>query len=207
VEVLGSTACSLFLFFLLPNDKLRNSVTKCGAFRGFAQPNLILPMKCCDSSSGLDAHDPLLKRAPAQDFTTIVGESELARQLNRSVRTPLYCFATVSRRVGRLATHQESGPPLGSTLHAWLAQKEERKPAASVPFFWPNGSDALPRNGNVQFETNLPSCAKLPVCPSSWKNSRHPCCQGVFSTNRRLIGQEPTEARSGSALGAATRFF
>ena len=177
---------------------MRNSVTKCGAFRGFAQPNLILPMKCCDSSSGLDAHDPLLKRAPAQDFTTIVGESELARQLNRSVRTPLYCFATVSRRVGRLATHQESGPPLGSTLHAWLAQKEERKPAASVPFFWPNGSDALPRNGNVQFETNLPSCAKL---PSSQATLRPP---GPLRTGRESF-LSPSSSPSNASL-EETRF-
>ena len=89
VGVIDFTACSLFLFFLLPNNKCETRVTKCGAFRGFAQPNLILPMKCCDSFSGLDADDPLLKGAPAQDSTTIVSESDLARQLNRSVRTPL----------------------------------------------------------------------------------------------------------------------
>ena len=88
VGVIDFTACSLFLFFLLPNNKCETRVTKCGAFRGFAQPNLILPMKCCDSFSGLDADDPLLKGAPAQDSTTIVSESDLARQLNRSVRTP-----------------------------------------------------------------------------------------------------------------------
>ena len=65
VGVIDFTACSLFLFFLLPNNKCETRVTKCGAFRGFAQPNLILPMKCCDSFSGLDADDPLLKGAPA----------------------------------------------------------------------------------------------------------------------------------------------
>ena len=54
-------------------------------------------MKCCDSFSGLDAHDQVLKGAPVRDFTTIVSESDLARQLNRSVRTP----STVSRRMER----------------------------------------------------------------------------------------------------------
>jgi len=34
-----------------------------------------------------------LKGAPAQDSTIIVSESDLARQLNRSVRSPLDCFA------------------------------------------------------------------------------------------------------------------
>jgi hypothetical protein len=111
---------------------MRNCVTKCGAFRGFAQPNLILPMKCCDSFSGLDAHDQVLKGAPAQNSTTIVSESDLARQLNRSVRTP----STVSRRVGRLATHQNLAAFRIDSVHAWLAQKE-RKPAVNVPLFWP----------------------------------------------------------------------
>jgi hypothetical protein len=111
---------------------MRNCVTKCGAFRGFAQPNLILPMKCCDSFSGLDAHDQVLKGAPPRDSTTIVSESDLARQLNRSVRTP----STVSRRVGRLATHQNLAAFRIDSVHAWLAQKE-RKPAANVPLFLP----------------------------------------------------------------------
>jgi hypothetical protein len=96
VEVIDFTACSLLLFFLLPKQQMRNCVTKCAAFRGFAQPTLILPTKCCDSFSGLDAHDPVVKGAPAQNSTIIVSESDLARQLNRSVRT----LSSVSRRVG-----------------------------------------------------------------------------------------------------------
>ena len=96
---------------------MRNCVTKCGAFRGFAQPNLILPMKCCDSFSGLDAHDPVLKVAPAEDSTTIVSKRDLARQLNRSVRAP----STVSRRAGRLATHQNLAAFRIDLIHAWLA--------------------------------------------------------------------------------------
>jgi hypothetical protein len=75
-------------------------------------------MKCCDSLSGLDAHDQVLKGAPTWNFTTIVSESDLARQLNRSVRTP----STVSRRVGRLATHQNLAAFRIDSVHAWLAQ-------------------------------------------------------------------------------------
>ena len=48
-------------------------------------------MKCCDSFSGLDAHDQVLKGAPALNSTIIiVSESDLARQLNRSVRPLLF---------------------------------------------------------------------------------------------------------------------
>ena len=125
-------------------------------FGGFARPNLILPMKCRDSFSGLDAHDPVLRVAPAEDSTTIVSESDLARQLNRSGRAP----STVSRRVGRPTTHQNLAAFRIHSVRASLAQKE-RKPTANVSLFWPKGSDALPRNGNVQFETNLPSRANF----------------------------------------------
>jgi hypothetical protein len=99
----------------LANLPLRNCVTKCGAFRGRAQPNLILPMKCCDSFSGLDAHHQVLKGAPVRDSTTIVSESDLARQLNtvKPLRShPLYCFA--ARGQARHAS--KSGRLLGSTL-------------------------------------------------------------------------------------------
>src|SRR5579862_3407523 len=44
-------------------------------FEDSHKPNLILPMKCCDSFSSFDAHDQVLKGAPVRDFTTIVGES------------------------------------------------------------------------------------------------------------------------------------
>jgi len=59
-------------------------------------------MKCCDSFSGFDAHDQVLKAALVRDFATFVSESDLTRQLDRSVHTP----PTASRRVGNLATHQ-----------------------------------------------------------------------------------------------------
>ena len=111
-------------------------------------------MKCRDSFSGLDAHDPVLRVAPAEDSTTIVSESDLARQLNRSGRAP----STVSRR--RLTTHQNLAAFRIHSVRASLAQKE-RKPTANVSLFWPKGSDALSRNGNVQFETNLPSRANF----------------------------------------------
>ena len=126
------------------------------ALFGFARPNLILPMKCRDSFSGLDAHDPVLRVAPAEDSTTIVSESDLARQLNRSGRAP----STVSRRVGRPTTHQNLAAFRIHSVRASLAQKE-RKPTANASHFWPKGSDALPRKGNVQFETNLPSRANF----------------------------------------------
>jgi hypothetical protein len=102
---------------------MRNCVTKCGGFRGFAQPNLILPLKCCDSFSGLDAHDQVLKGVPVRDFTTIVSESDLARQLNRSVPP-----STVSRRVGRLATHQNLAAFRIDSVHAWLARRRGNQP-------------------------------------------------------------------------------
>ena len=87
----------------------------CNKVWRFRTAELILPMKYCDSFSGLDAHDPLLKGTPVRDFTTIVSESDLAaRQLNRSVRTP----STVSRRVGRLATHQNLAAFRIDSVHA-----------------------------------------------------------------------------------------
>jgi len=163
---------------------MRNCVTKCGAFRGFAQPNLILPMKCCDFFSGLDAHDQVLKGAPVRDFTTIVSESDLARQLNRSVRTP----STVSRRVGRVvATHQNLAGFRIDSVHAWLAQKE-RKSAANVPLFWPTAQTRFLEtvtSSSKQTCRAVPT-SDLPVILEELKKSLQP---GVFSTNRRLIGQ------------------
>ena len=44
--------------------------------------------------------------------------------------------STVSRRVGRLATHQNLVAFRIDSVHGWLAQKE-RKPPANVPLFWP----------------------------------------------------------------------
>ncbi len=90
-------------------------------FGGFAQPNLILPMKFRDSFSGLDAHDPVLRVTPAEDSTTIVSESDLARQLNGSGRAP----STVSRRVGRPTTHQNLAAFRIPSVRASLAQKGE----------------------------------------------------------------------------------
>jgi len=48
------------------------------------------------------------------------------------------------------------------------------------------------------------SASGLPAILEELKKSLLP---GFFSKNRRLIGQQPTEAPSGSALGAATRLF
>jgi hypothetical protein len=111
---------------------MQNYVTKYAAFRGFAQPNLIFADEMLRLVLGLRCPRPSPRRAPVRDSTTIVSESDLARQLNRSVRTP----STVSRRVGRLATHQNLAAFRIDSVHAWLAQKE-RKPAANVPLFWP----------------------------------------------------------------------
>ena len=112
VEVIDFTACSLVSLLSSPKKKqMRNCVTNCGAFRGFAQPNLILPMKCCDSFSGLDAHDQVLKGAPVRDSTIYCQRIRFARKLNRSVRIP----SPVSRRVAG-SPRIKIWPPLRSTL-------------------------------------------------------------------------------------------
>jgi len=51
---------------------------------------------------------------------------------------PLLCHPStvVSRRVGRLATHQNLADFRIDSVHPWLAQKE-RKRAANVPLFRP----------------------------------------------------------------------
>jgi hypothetical protein len=191
VEVIDFTACYLFLFFLSPKQHMRNCVTKCAAFRGFAQPTLILPTKCCDSFSGSDADDQVLKGAPVRDSTTIVSESDLARQLNRSVRTP----STVSRRVGRLATHQNLAAFRIDSVHAWLAQKE-RKPAANVPLFWPTAQTSFLETVNVQYETNLPSRA-------NFRFARHPGRTQEILAARALFNESPTyrSVADGSSIG------
>jgi hypothetical protein len=61
--------------------------------------------------------------------------------------------------VSTLATHQNLAAFRIDSVDAWIAQKE-RKPAANVPLFWPM-AQTLPGNGNVQFETNLPSRANF----------------------------------------------
>jgi len=76
-------------------------------------------MKSCDSFSGSDAPDQVLKEAPVRDSTTIVSESDLARQLTRSVLTPF----TVSWRVGRLVMHQNLAAFRIDSVHAWLKKR------------------------------------------------------------------------------------
>ena len=111
---------------------MRNCVTKCAAFRGFAQPSFILPMKCCDSFSGVNAHDQVLKGGTRTGFYHYCQRIRFGPTVKPLRSHP----STVSRRVGRLATHQNLAAFRIDSVHAWLAQKE-RKPAANVPLFWP----------------------------------------------------------------------
>src|ERR1700733_6095676 len=71
--------------------------------------------------------------------------------------------STGSRRVGRLAAHQNLANFRIESVHAWLAQKE-RKPAARVPLFRPTAQTwFLETYCQVRNEPVEP--CQLPVCP------------------------------------------
>ena len=75
----------------LANLPLRNCVTKCGAFRGRAQTNLILPMKCCDSFSGLEAHDQVPKTGARTGFYHYCQRIRFGPTVKPLRSHPLYC--------------------------------------------------------------------------------------------------------------------
>ena len=127
--ILQPIICFYSLFSQTTNAKLCNKVCRfsriCTAQPHFADEMLRLVL-------GLRCPRPSPKRAPVRDSTTIVSESDLARQLNRSVRT----HSSVSRRWAGSPGHQNLAAFRIDSVHAWIAQKK-RKPAANVPLFWP----------------------------------------------------------------------
>jgi hypothetical protein len=116
---------------------------------------------------GLRCPRPSPKRGTRTGFYHYCHESDLARQLNRSVRTPF----TVSRRVGRLATHQNLAAFRIDSVHAWLAQKE-RKPPANFPLFWPMAQTRFPE-----------------TVPSSSKQT----CRAVPTSGLSFLGLRPAK--------------
>jgi hypothetical protein len=50
-----------------------------------------------------------------------------------------------------------------------------------------HGSDALPRNGNVQFETNLSSRANSRFCPLYARSFRHGFCSWYGAVTETVI--------------------
>src|SRR5437660_299411 len=139
-------------------------------------------MKCCDSFSGLDAHDQVLK-GTHREFYHYCQRIRFGPTVKPLRSHPLYCFA--ARGQARYAS--KSAAFRIDAVHAWLAQKE-RKPVANVPLFWPTAQ--------TRFLEKVTSSSKqtcravqtsgLPVIVEEPKKSLPP---GVFSTNRRLIAQ------------------
>ena len=93
VEVIDLTACSLFLFFvpiLFSPKQHAELCNKVGRFSRFAQPSLILLMKCCDLFSGSDAHNQVLREAPFSAFYHHCQRIRFGPTVDRAAR--LYCF-------------------------------------------------------------------------------------------------------------------
>jgi hypothetical protein len=116
VEVIDFTACSQFLFFLLPttNAKLCNKVWRFSRIRT-AQPHfademlrLVLGPRC---------PRPSPKRGTRTGFYHYCQRIRFGPAAKPLRSHP----STVSRRVGRLATHQNLAASRIDSVHAWLA--------------------------------------------------------------------------------------